>query len=323
MRENRINTLKKIFFSTNKTFLIALILVVSLAFASPYFLTTANLLNVLRQISVSAVVAIGYTLVLGMGEIDLSVGSLLGLLGAIIAKLMVDVGLPAYIAILCGLMLGAFFGALNATIITVFSIPPFIVTLATAAVFRGSLYIMTNMIPVVGLPENFVFIGQGYFLGIPVQVYVLIFILLGIYVIANRTKFGRYVVAKGANQEATRIAGISIIRVRFGVFMIAGICVAVASILQTGRAASAHTGAGLYMEMDVIAAVVIGGTALFGGNMNVIGTLFGVLIIGTIANGLNLLGINPNFQIIAKGIIILIALILDKSSRFLRPKSKI
>ncbi len=314
--------LKNTIFSINKTIFIALIIAIGLSIASPYFLTTTNLLNVLRQISVSAIIALGYTLALGSRSIDLSVGSMLGLVGGIVAISMRDFGAPVYIAIIIGLISGICFGLFNAFLISAFDIPPFIVTLATAALFRGLLYIMTNMVPIVGLPNAFKYIGQGYLWRIPVQVYILVVIFIVMYVVAKRTRFGRYVVAMGANMEAAHISGINIRNVRFGVYTVVGLCVGIAAVLQTARAASAQTTAGLYMEMDVIAAVVIGGTALYGGNTNIVGTIFGVFIIGIIANGLNLLGINPHFQIIAKGLLILVALIMDRISVNIRTKLK-
>jgi len=314
---NNINkkTLKKIsytIFFTNKTIVIALIIGIALSIASPYFLIPQNLFNVSRQIVVNAIVALGFTILLGMGEIDLSVGAMLGLIGVIVGKLMVDFDLSVPIAIIFALLSGVLFGTLNATLISAFSLPPFIVTLATASIFRGILFIATNMVPVILLPKAFLFIGQGYIGPVPVQVYILVLVFVAIYVIANRTKFGRYAVAIGANKEAARISGINIKRVRLYVYILVGLCVAIAAVIQTARSASAQTGAGLNMELDVIAAVVIGGTALYGGSVNVVGTLFGVLIIGMVNNGLNLLGINPHFQIIVKGLIILFALILDR-----------
>ena len=307
-------------FFTNKTIVIAVIIGIALAVASPYFLTSQNLLNVSRQIVVNAIVALGFTLVLGMGEIDLSVGGMLGLIGVIAGKLMVDLGVPVYAAIIFAVCSGALLGALNATVISSFSLPPFIVTLATASIFRGVLFIITNMVPVTLLPKDFLFIGQGYIGPIPVQVYVLVLFFALIFVIANRTKLGRYAVAIGANREAARVSGIDIDRVRLGIYILVGLCVAVAAVIQTARSSSAQTGAGLYMELDIIAAVVIGGTALYGGRVNVVGTLFGVLIIGMVNNGLNLLGINPHYQIIAKGLIILFALILDRIGLALRER---
>ena len=307
-------------FFTNKTIVIAVIIGIVLAVASPYFLTSQNLLNVSRQIVVNAIVALAFTLVLGMGEIDLSVGGMLGLIGVIAGKLMVDLELPVYAAIIVAVCSGVLLGALNATVISSFILPPFIVTLATASIFRGVLFIITNMVPVTLLPKDFLFIGQGYIGPIPVQVYVLVIFFALIFVIANRTKIGRYAVAIGANREAARVSGINLDRVRLGIYSLVGLCVAVAAVIQTARSSSAQTGAGLYMELDIIAAVVIGGTALYGGRVNVVGTLFGVLIIGMVNNGLNLLGINPHYQIIAKGLIILFALILDRIGVVLRER---
>lgn len=299
---------------SNKAVLFAIILIVALSFASPAFLSLGNVLDVLRQISVMAIVALAFTMVLAGAEIDLSVGSIVGLVGIVMGKLMSDLGMPPYAAIIMGIFVGALCGALNATLINVFALPAFIVTLATASLFRGLIYISTNMVPVSTIPPAFMYIGQGRIYGIPIPVIIMFVVAIVIFVIANRSVFGRHVLAVGANAEAARMAGISVKRVRYGIYILSGICCAIAAVILTGRTASAQIAAGVNMEMDVIAAVVIGGTPLFGGRANVFGTLVGCLIIGLISNGLNLLGVNSNFQIISKGLLILIALMVDVGS---------
>lgn len=298
----------------NKALIITIFLVIVFAITSPVFLTTHNILNVLRQISISAIVAAGFTLVLAGGEIDLSVGGMIGIIGILVAKSMDDLHLPIYIAIIIGLLVGASCGLFNGIIINKFSLPPFIVTLSTGLVFRGIVYVITSMTPVAPLPEAFNFIGQGYLLYIPLPVYILVFVTLIIYIIANHTAFGRHVIAMGGSKQAARLSGVRIEITRLLLYILVGICCAVAAIVLTGRTASGQVNAGFNMELDMIAAVVIGGTSLTGGNANVIGSIFGVLLIGLVSNGLNLLGVDPNWQVIAKGLLILIAIILDAAT---------
>jgi len=298
----------------SKAFIIVFILGVALAIVSPIFLTSTNLFNVLRQVCTSTIVAFGFTFILALGEIDLSVGSIVGFVGMVMGKLMVDYGFSVPISIIIGLLVGAVFGGLNATLITVFDLPAFIATLATSSLFRGGLYIVTNMVPVTKIPDSFLVIGQGYVGIVPIPVLILLLVGVITYIMGNFTVFGRYVIAVGGNKEAARVSGINIKMVRMGVFITSGVCAALGSVILTARAASAQIGAGLNMEMDVIAAVVIGGTSLTGGNMNIVGTFFGCLVVGMVANGLNLLGVNSNFQIIAKGLLILFALILDRTT---------
>jgi ribose/xylose/arabinose/galactoside ABC-type transport system permease subunit len=167
------------------------------------------------------------------------------------------------------------------------------------------------MTPITRLPDSFVFLGQGYILRIPVPVYMMISMIIIIYILANKTIFGRYVIAIGGNPAAARASGISIVKTRFQVFMLVGVCVTLAGVILTGRTASAQVNAGVNMELDIIASVVIGGTAMAGGNTNILGTVFGAIVIGLTNNGLNLLGVQTNYQVIAKGLLILFALILD------------
>ena len=298
----------------SKAFLIVLVLGTFLAIVSPIFLTSANLFNVLRQVCTMNIVAFGFTYILALGEIDLSVGAIVGFVGMVMGKLMVDYGMSVPVAILAGLLAGAMFGVLNATLISIFDLPAFIATLATASLFRGGLYIITNMVPVTRIPNTFLVFGQGYVGIVPIPVLILLLVGIITYTMGNYTTFGRYVIAVGGNKEAARVSGINIKMVRMGAFITSGMCAALGSVILTARAASAQIGAGLNMEMDVIAAVVIGGTALTGGTMNIIGTFFGCLVVGMVTNGLNLLGVNSNFQIIAKGLLILFALILDRTT---------
>ena len=297
----------------NKAFVILIILVVVMSFASPVFLTKNNLLNVLRQVCYSAILCTGLTLVLASGHVDLSIGCMVGFIGVIIAKCIMA-GLPIPAAILSGVLCGMAFGAVTATIITIFRLPPFIVTLATMSIFKGATYLVTGMVPISGLPNSFIFLGQGYVGGIPVQIFIMLVAVAVMYIIVNYTKFGRHAIAVGGNSEASRVSGVNVSMIRLKVYMLLGVYVAIAATVLTARSASAQVAAGQNTEMDAIAAAVIGGTPLSGGQINVLGSLFGCMMVGVINNSLNLLGFDTNWQIIAKGLLILFALMIDVTS---------
>lgn len=311
---NKDNSVLKRFFQklllSNKAFLMVIILFILMMILSPVFLTKANLLNLLRQICTNTIVALAFTFIIGSGHIDLSVGSIVGFVGVVVAIMMRD-GCPIWISIVAGLALGAAIGAVNALVISAFDLPAFVVTLAMQSLFRGLIYIVTKLVPIVNLPKQFLFIGQGRVFGFPVPVIIMIVMIVIMYIVANRTMFGRYVIAMGGNKEATRASGISIFKTRIMIYVVMGLCSAISGIVLTARVGSATVGAGEGMELDAISAVVIGGTSMAGGNVNVIGTVFGALIIGLCSNGMNLLGIQTNYQIISKGLLILLALILD------------
>ena len=315
LRQNVFNTVV----ISNKAILMVIVLIIALSILSPYFLTSRNLLNVLRQVCVNAILACGFALVLGNGGIDLSIGASVGLTGIFMAQLMVA-GIPIGIAIIIGILAGAFIGIINASIITLFKLPPFLVTMAMMSILRGACYLVTRQQPVTGLPDAFTWIGQGYLFHIPFPIYIMLAVIITAWVIANRTKLGRYLLAMGGNLEAARVSGINIVAVRYGVYVIAGICGAIASVVMCARAASAQPTGGLNMELDAIAAAVIGGTSMAGGTANIIGAFFGALIVGLVNNGLNLLGIDSSWQIVAKGTLILIAVILDSVSTMVLSK---
>jgi len=295
----------------NKAFIIVLFMSVILSFASPVFFGASNILNIIRQVSVSTLLSIGFTIVLSSGNMDLSVGTLLGLCGMVLAKLIKDFKVPIPLAILITLLFAILCGSLNALIITTFRIPFFIVTLATQSIFRGANYLLSQLVPVAGLPDKFLYIGQGYLWGIPVPIFIMLLVVVCVWILMNRTKFGRHILAVGGNQEAARVSGINTKKITYGVYMCGALCTGIAAVVMTSRAASAQVSAGIGMEMDAIAAVVIGGTSMSGGNANVWGTVFGCLIVGIVNNGLNLLGVDSNWQVVAKGVLILFAVIID------------
>lgn len=305
----------------NKAALILLLLCIALSIASPVFLTTTNLVNVVRQVTTSAILSLGFTMVLGAGYMDLSVGSLVGMIGVVMAKSM-NAGIPTVPAILIGILFGMAVGVFNVFVITTFKMPPFIVTLASQQVLRGAIYLVTGMIPVLELPESFTFLGQGRIAGIPVPIYIMTLVFVVVWLIINRFKFGRHILAVGGNAEAAFVSGIKTKRIVFLVYMCMGICAAIASVVMTARAASAQPAAGLNMEMDAIAAVVVGGTAMSGGVVNVVGALFGSLIVGVINNAMNLLRLDSNWQLVVKGILIMFALMLDNVSAMAMAKAQ-
>lgn len=300
------------FVTNNKALFILIILVAIASILSPRFLMPRNIVNILKQIAASVILGMGYSLIMGSGNMDLSVGYMLGMLGIIAAKLDTTTAIPFGIIIAMTLAFGGMSGMFSAFFINAFNLPPFIVTLATGQVFKGINYIVSNTSAISGLCSTFTAIGQGYIFGvIPISVTIAVLLTVIIAVIVYRTTFGCHLLAIGANSEAARAAGLDVKKLRYMVYCLAGICVGIASLALTGRAASAQPQAGQGMEMDAIAAVIIGGTPLGGGRSKPEGTFFGCLTVGLISNILNLLSVNSNWQLVAKGGIILFAVILD------------
>ncbi|GKH45986.1 ABC transporter permease [Anaerotruncus massiliensis (ex Togo et al. 2019)] len=306
---------------SNKAALIVVLLSVVMAFLTPTFLSSYNLLNVLRQVAVTVIVGAGFCIIIACGDLDLSVGSVMALVGVVLAKLMVA-GVPVPIAIAAGIATGMCCSSINAFFINTFNVPGFVVTMAVSNILRGVVYLMTNMSPIIGLPASFNFIGQGRILGIPVSVIImLVMVALGTFVL-RRTKVGRHVLAAGGNREAARVCGIDVKKVRYQAYLIMGFCAAVAAVVLTARTASAQVGAGQNIELDAIAACVIGGTPLSGGAATVVGTVFGCLVVGVVNNGLNLLSVNSNWQFVVKGALLIIAIITDALSTNLLAKKQ-
>ncbi len=293
--------------------LIVLVLAVSVMNMS--FLAPSNLLNLLRQVSINALIAFGMTFVILTGGIDLSVGSILALSGAISAY-MVQAGVPTVLAITIGMITGALFGLINGILIAYGKAAPFIATLATMTIFRGATYVFTNGNPITGDKINssflFQFMGRGYLFGIPFPIIIMIIAFAILYMVLHKTTFGRKTYALGGNEEAAYVAGVNTKRVTMIIYTLSGLMASVAGVILTSRLSSAQPDAGTSYEMDAIAAVVLGGTSLAGGKGRIFGTLIGALIIGTLNNGMNLLGISSFYQQIVKGIVIIVAVLLDR-----------
>lgn len=294
--------------------LLALVaMVIVLASISDRFLTTSNIINVLRQISVNAIIAFGMTVVIIGAGIDLSVGSLLALVGVIAALLATTTALPVWLVILLALAAGLLLGSLNGLFVGYAGVAPFIVTLAGLTIFRGATLVLTDGRPVSGLPPIFANIGYGTFLRVPLPIWIMLGVLLLTYVLLKHTAIGRAVYAVGGNPEAARLSGIPVRRILAFTYAFSGFATAIAAIVLTGRLNSAQPTAGQAFELDAIAAVVVGGTSLAGGRGGVWGTLVGALIIGVINNGMNLLNVSSFYQQIVKGGVILAALLIDRA----------
>jgi ribose transport system permease protein len=290
-----------------------LILCALLAVVSPVFLTPVNLLNVALQAAVVAILAFGQTFVILTAGIDLSVGSVLALAGAVMAMQTGQNGVV--LGILAGLVVGTVLGLVNGLFVTRARVAPFIATLAMLAIARGLTYIYTQGSPIRVNPTGFTVFGQGTLGIVPVPVVIMLAMFLVCLVVLTQTRFGRYVFAIGNNPEVTRLAGVPIDRYVVAVYAISGFLAALGGLILTGRLAAADPNAGTGYELDVIAAVVIGGTSLFGGRGGVFGTLIGALIIAVVANGMVLLNVNPFWTQAVKGAIILIAVLPDSLRR--------
>lgn len=306
--------MEKSFLQKYGTLIILLAMCLVLTFLSPVFLTTQNLINVIRQISINGILAIGMTIVILTGGIDLSVGSQVALTGAIVAGLQAQ-GYGVFLAIIIGLLLGLLLGFINGFIITKGDIPPFIATLGMLTAARGLTLIFTGGRPIYQLNESFNFIGAGYLGPIPVPVIILAIIILAFYFILKYTVFGREVYAVGGNSEAAVYSGINKNKRLVQVYTIMGLLSALTGIILTSRLGSADPTAGTGFELDAIAAVVIGGTSMVGGEGTVTGTIIGALIIGVINNGLNLLNVSSYYQQFIKGVIIVVAVLADNYAR--------
>ncbi|WP_210366145.1 ribose ABC transporter permease [Bacillus sp. REN3] len=289
------------------------LILIILSVMSPDFLRVNNIFNVLRQVSINALIAYGMTFVILTGGIDLSVGSILALSSALTAGMLAG-GTDPILALLIGLLAGTAMGAVNGLIITKGKVAPFIATLATMTIFRGLTLVYTEGRPITGLSDavSFQMLGKGYFLGIPFPVVTMLVSYGILYFILRKTTFGRGVYAIGGNEEASLLSGLRVDRIKIGVYSLAGLLSALAGITLTSRLNSAQPTAGASYELDAIAAVVLGGTSLSGGRGWIFGTLVGALIIGVLNNGLNLLNVSSFYQQVVKGGVILLAVLLDR-----------
>jgi ribose transport system permease protein len=301
-------------------FLVLLLLIALMAAIAPNFLSVDNAVNVARSVSINAILAAGMTVVILTGGIDLSVGSILAVAG-VAGVLLATNGVPAPLALLGGILVGALCGAVNGALIAWLALPAFIVTLGSLTYLRGLAYSLLDGQPLVASDLSYRGIGNGSVAGIPQPVVVMLVVYAIFWFLLERTRFGRHVYAVGGNIEAARLAGINVKRVLLSTYMLAGAAAGVAGLIFSARVLSAQPTAGQGYELDAIAAVVLGGTSLAGGRGRIFGTLVGAIIIGVLSNGLILLDVPFFYQLMIKGVVIIIAIALDSLKRFARTSS--
>ena len=282
------------------------------------FPTKTNLFNLLRQSSTNLMLACGMTMVIILGGIDLSVGSIIAMSGCFAAGAVVWGGMPEIVGLTIGVLSGLVFGLFNGAVIAWTNIPPFIVTLASMNLAKGIAYVFSGGKPIRCMTEAWKFLGAGYVLGIPTPVWTMFIVFFLCVLFLNRTRIGRHIYAVGGNSTAAKFSGISTAKVKFTVFAISGTLAGLAGVTIASRLYSGTCTSGNAAEMDAIAAVVIGGTSMSGGSGKLGGTLIGALIIGILNNGLNLMGVNSDWQYIVKGAVILLAVYMD----FIRSSKK-
>ncbi|WP_394922600.1 ABC transporter permease [uncultured Robinsoniella sp.] len=295
--------------------MVFLILFILLTVITNTFFTSRNLINVLKQVSINGIISVGMMCVLLTGGIDLSVGSIVALSGIVATTFAHPGEYPVIVPIILGVLAGAACGVVNGTLVAFLNLPAFIATLGMLSVASGVALVLSKGRPISNLSDQFRYIGGGTILGLPILIYILAAVFLIGYLILSWTKFGRYLYAIGGNEEAAKASGLSVARIKLFVYMISGICAGLAGTVLASRINAGQPNSGEGYELDAIAAVVIGGTSLNGGIGKVSGTILGVLIVGVINNGMDLLNISSYYQKIVKGSIIVLAVLLDRITK--------
>jgi ribose transport system permease protein len=301
-----------------------LVLMIVFSIASPIFLSWKNILNIARQISMLSIVAVGMSFVLLAGGIDLSVGSQISIIGVAVSLMIVKLGMNPVMACILGLIMTTMIGFFNGFVITKTKIAPLIATLAMQTILQGVSYIICGGLPVYGLPKSIKVFAQGYIFGvIPIPVVIMLFIVaIGAFIL-NKTYLGRYFYAVGSNEEATRLSGINTDKIRIIVYTLCGLLSGMAGIIMLGRVSSGQPVAGVGYEMDVLTAIVLGGVSVSGGKGKISGAFIGVLIIGVLSNGMSILGIDEYYQLVIKGVVLLLAVIFDSLQLINSKKKKV
>jgi ribose transport system permease protein len=302
--------LMKIFKQYGGIFLSLIILCVIFSIMNPRFMSVANFMNVLQQVAVIAIAAFGMTWVILLGEIDLSIGSIIAVAGMVGAQCFAY-GLGFAPALVLTLIAGALMGLINGVLTAKLLLPSFIVTVATMGIYRGLVSLPTNGAPAMIMNETWTAIGTESFLGFPIIIWIVLVLFVFNQVLLGKTTFGRRAYLTGGNREAALYSGIKVDRLKITIFVISGVMAAISGVLLSARLFSAQTNAGTSYELDAIAAAVLGGTSLAGGVGTMVGTLIGALIIGVMNNGMNMLSVPYFYQLIVKGLVILVAVWLD------------
>ncbi len=305
-------TFKKFFsFEESSLFLALIALVVVLSFLSPVFLSTYNIMNVLRQISLTAIAGLGTCIIILSGEIDLSVGSVQGFVG-VFSVMALNYFESVFIALLVALLIGAIIGLVNGLLVTKAHVNSLIATLGTMAIIRGAVLVITGASSITARVGEFIEVGTGFIGPFPIPVVITFFLAIIFYFIMNNTSFGRYVYAIGDNEEAANLSGISVDKIKILVFVIGGVLAALSAFILASRMNSGQPNAGTGFELLVIAAVILGGVSLKGGQGSILGAIIGVMILGVLSNGLTLMGVSSFYHEIVRGSVIIIAVFMDE-----------
>jgi ribose transport system permease protein len=291
-----------------------LIIVGTFSFLSPTFLTLPNILNIFQQSSINAAIALGMTLVIIAGGIDLSVGPTAAL-SAVLGATMMAAGVPLSVSIIATLLIGALCGVFSGVLVAYAGLQPFIVTLGGLSLFRAVALIYTGGNPIFGIPMVFRDFINGTFFSIPCPVMMVAVLVAVLWVVMNKTPLGEYILAVGGNEEAARVAGVPVRKTKVTVFVISGVLASLSSLILVGRLGAADPTMGNLWELDAIAAAAIGGASLMGGKGSVIGTIIGAIILGALRNGLTLMNIQAFYQLLATGLIIIMAMLIDRATR--------
>jgi ribose/xylose/arabinose/galactoside ABC-type transport system permease subunit len=290
------------------------VLITVFSFTSERFFSQAVVVNILNQTSIYIIAGVGMTLVLTSGGIDISIGSIIGLTATIMGLLMIDQGMPAVVAIVVALLVGALCGAFNGFLVAVVKVPPIIVTLGTLTFFRGLAYLLGEGRVFMRFPDPLPWLGDGRVLGLPVPVYIATLTVIGGHFFLTSTRMGQRITAVGGNEEAARLAGINVVRTKFFTYVIMGVLTGLTTVVIVARQDAAQAVFGFGIELHVIAAVILGGTSLFGGRGLILGTVLGALILGVLNTGLLLSGVVQFWQLVALGIL-LIAVVAFRMAR--------
>lgn len=301
-------------------YLVLLFVFVFFSVLTKTFLSTKNLLNICRQVSMTGICAVGMTMVLLTGGIDISIGSIIALSGVVSAKLINDLGFGIFPAMVVGVLVGIVCGLISGIMVAHFEVPALIATLAMQTIARGFAFIMTQGIPVYGLPESIKTLGQGYFLGIPIPVYILALVFFIGWWMLEQTSFGRHLYAIGGNEEVARLSGINVLVKKIQIYSLSGFFAGLSGVIMLSRLNSGQPATSEGFEMDVITAAVLGGVSVAGGQGKIINVVAGVLIMGMLSNGMTLMNLDEYWQWIAKGAVLLFAVAFDNMQR--RRKAK-
>lgn len=312
-------------FSISQVFvyLILLFVIVFFSIMSQSFMTSRNILNICRQVSMIGICSVGMTMVLLTGGIDISVGSIIALSGVVAAKLIAENMWPIFPAMVVGVVIGVICGIISGVMVAKFDVPALIATLAMQSIARGIAFILTQGIPVYGLPEQIRVLGQGYFLNIPIPVYIMVLMFFIGWWLLEQTTFGRHVYAIGGNEEVARLSGINVMMRKLQIYAFSGFFAGLSGIIMLSRVNSGQPNTSEGFEMDVITAAVLGGVSVAGGQGKIVNVIAGVLIMGMLGNGMTLMNLDEYWQWVTRGAVLLFAVAFDNWSRKRQSKVKV